>query len=169
MGTQSVSEAFRNMGQNILLSLADITFQLLVLEPIIKRVRDALSDDSSGSSGGLGGILGSLFGSSSTIPTLGPETTFSMGGEFVAVPSLADGGIATRPTLAVVGDAGPEIIAPLPRKDLFSQPGVEVNILGGIVPQRPGMTERDVVQIGLKQLDTVGGPWLNTIAQRTIR
>lgn len=53
--------------------------------------------------GGFTGILGSLLGI----------------GVKAAVPFLADGGITTRPTLAMIGEAGPEAVVPLNKMNAF--------------------------------------------------
>ena len=171
LGTQSVSDGFRNMAQNVLLSIADITFQLLVIEPLIKRVRDSLNAATS-TGGGIGGFLSAFFGGSSGAITsaVGGTPTFSIagaGGGFAAVPLLADGAIATRPTLAMIGDAGPEAVIPLPRKDLLGSntPNVTVTINGDITPKQPNLTKDQIVQIGYEQFNE-RGLWMNAVEQR---
>ena len=51
-----------------------------------------------------------------------------MGG--IDIPGFADGGIVTRPTLAMVGEKGPEAIVPLGRGGGVG--GVTVNVTGGL-------------------------------------
>jgi SLT domain-containing protein len=54
-------------------------------------------------------------------------------GNFVGginIPGFADGGIVTRPTLAMVGEKGPEAIVPLNRGGGVG--GVTVNVTGGL-------------------------------------
>jgi hypothetical protein len=46
--------------------------------------------------------------------------------EFPKIPALADGGIVTGPTLALIGEAGPEAVVPLDR--MGSMGGGDVNI-----------------------------------------
>ena len=48
----------------------------------------------------------------------------------VDIPGFADGGIVTRPTLAMVGEKGPEAIVPLGRGGGVG--GVTVNVTGGL-------------------------------------
>ena len=43
---------------------------------------------------------------------------------------VADGGIVTRPTLAMVGERGPEAVIPLNRANAMG--GVTVNVTGGL-------------------------------------
>jgi hypothetical protein len=47
-----------------------------------------------------------------------------------AIPRLADGGIVTGPTLAMIGEAGPEAVIPLNR--MGSGGGITVNVMGGL-------------------------------------
>jgi hypothetical protein len=50
------------------------------------------------------------------------------------IPYLADGGIVTGPTLAVVGEAGPEVVIPLDRLGSMGAGGgnnVTINVNGG--------------------------------------
>jgi hypothetical protein len=48
----------------------------------------------------------------------------------IDIPGFADGGIVTRPTLAMVGEKGPEAIVPLGRGGGVG--GVTVNVTGGL-------------------------------------
>lgn len=50
----------------------------------------------------------------------------------VAIPKLAKGGIVTAPTLALIGEAGPEAVVPLDRYDTSSP--VVINISGALDP-----------------------------------
>ena len=47
------------------------------------------------------------------------------------IPELADGGIVTRPTLALVGEAGPEAVVPLNRTRGMGITNVTINVNGG--------------------------------------
>lgn len=63
--------------------------------------------------GGKGGFFHQLFSSDATLnqeafDQLGKEGEFSR-----AIPKLASGGIVNRPTLALIGEAGPEAVVPL--------------------------------------------------------
>jgi len=63
-----------------------------------------------------------------TIPSWVP----GVGGKGFAVPNipkLADGGIVTGPTLAIIGEAGPEAVVPLDRAGGMG--GVTINVNGG--------------------------------------
>lgn len=54
------------------------------------------------------------------------------------IPLLADGGIVTGPTLAVVGEAGPEAVIPLNRAGNMGLggPNVTVNVYGTVIEER---------------------------------
>lgn len=52
----------------------------------------------------------------------------------VNIPELADGGIVSRPTLALIGEAGPEAVVPLSRGAGFATGGVNITVNGAIDP-----------------------------------
>lgn len=48
------------------------------------------------------------------------------------VPLLAEGGIVTTPTLAMIGEAGPEAVIPLNKSEMIgSSPNITINVNGG--------------------------------------
>lgn len=57
---------------------------------------------------------------------------FNFGG--INIPGFAKGGIVTRPTLAMIGESGPEAVVPLsgPNAGNFGGGGVTVNVTGGL-------------------------------------
>ena len=69
------------------------------------------------------------------IPTLGSVGFGRMGddnggsGGRMAIPAMANGGIVTSPTLALIGEAGPEAVVPLNRANGMG--GVTINVNGG--------------------------------------
>lgn len=84
----------------------------------------------------LGGATISLpFGKSFTVPSVTLSTP--------DIPFLADGGIVTRPTLAVIGEAGPEAVVPLSRDHgLGSSVTVNVHVDGTFnLTDRSGMQQ----------------------------
>jgi hypothetical protein len=50
--------------------------------------------------------------------------------EFPKIPALADGGIVTGPTLALIGEAGPEAVVPLDRYNGGGGANVTINVQG---------------------------------------
>jgi hypothetical protein len=71
--------------------------------------------------GGLGPAIGNLFdfGGSKSVPR----------GGGLNIPKMANGGIVTGPTLALIGEAGPEAVVPLNRAGGMG--GVTINVNGG--------------------------------------
>jgi hypothetical protein len=49
-----------------------------------------------------------------------------------SIPKMADGGIVTGPTLAMIGEAGPEAVIPLSQMGRMGGGGVTVNVTGGL-------------------------------------
>jgi len=48
----------------------------------------------------------------------------------VSIPRLADGGIVTAPTLALIGEAGPEAVIPLNRAGGMGGNTITINVQG---------------------------------------
>jgi phage-related protein len=76
------------------------------------------------------------------------------------IPHLAKGGVVTRPTLALIGEDGPEAVVPLgaknrPRGQMPAGGGVVININGALDPVAVG---RQVEQILIKHVQNVGRP-----------
>ena len=62
------------------------------------------------------------------VPQLGGSTKPAPGRP--SIPRMAEGGIVTSPTLALIGEAGPEAVVPLDRMNTGG--GVTVNVTGGL-------------------------------------
>ena len=78
-----------------------------------------------GGGGGIGGVLSRMLGTAKTvIPGLGALT-----GLIGNIPGLAEGGIVTGPTLALIGEAGPEAVVPLDRGGAMGN--ITINVNGG--------------------------------------
>ena len=70
------------------------------------------------------------------------------------IPMLADGGIVTRPTLAMVGEAGPEAVIPL--SGARSMMGnITVNVQGSVISERDLV---ETVRVGLVKSQRNGSP-----------
>lgn len=99
---------------------------------VVKGIVDAV--------GGIAGALGDLFGQ---------DWHFSMPSEPPLIPKLAKGGLATAPTLAVVGDnknakSDPEVIAPLSTlKSMLLPPAIKA--LSGSENTQPQDKEKDIL------------------------
>jgi exonuclease VII small subunit len=74
--------------------------------------------------GFLGGAFRNFFGGGG-----GGSTNTSRPGGGMAIPKMADGGMVTGPTLALIGEAGPEAVVPLDR--MGGMGNVTINVNGG--------------------------------------
>jgi len=63
------------------------------------------------------------------VPQLGKTANTPAPGR-MSIPRLADGGIVSSPTLALIGEAGPEAVVPLDR--MATGGGVTINVTGGL-------------------------------------
>ena len=63
------------------------------------------------------------------VPKLGKTSNTPAPGR-MNIPRLADGGIVSSPTLALIGEAGPEAVVPLDR--MGTGGGVTINVTGGL-------------------------------------
>ena len=55
--------------------------------------------------------------------------------QFPSIPALAEGGIVNRPTLALIGEAGPEAVVPLSGKNGMMG-GITINVAGSVISER---------------------------------
>jgi hypothetical protein len=84
-----------------------------------------------------------------------PDWVPGLGGKGFSVPNipmLADGGIVTGPTLALIGEAGPEAVVPLDRAGGFGN--VTINVNAAVADARLG----DVIVDALRQYNRRSGP-----------
>jgi hypothetical protein len=63
------------------------------------------------------------------VPQLGKTSNTPAPGR-MSIPRLAEGGIVSSPTLALIGEAGPEAVVPLDR--MQSGGGITINVTGGL-------------------------------------
>lgn len=105
LGTQSFGQAFANMGMNILASLNEMIFKMLVLEPLLKSLKAAFT----GGGAGVGGLFGGLFGGSAG----GFDFAALTPGLDAIGMGLAEGGIVTRPGVSKLAEVEPEAVIPL--------------------------------------------------------
>lgn len=64
----------------------------------------------------------------------------------IEIPKLADGGIVSRPTLALIGEAGPEAVVPLGRGSGFATGGITVNVSGALDPVAVARQIQDILR-----------------------
>jgi len=81
-------------------------------------------------------LIGVVLGPVSGIPALnslfggGAGSNKQTPSSGVSIPKMASGGIVTSPTLALIGEAGPEAVVPLSKLDNMGN-GVTINVNGG--------------------------------------
>lgn len=78
--------------------------------------------------GNVANILGGLPDLSKLVPS-GPATPTPAPGRF-NIPRMAEGGIVSSPTLALIGEAGPEAVVPLDR--MRTGGDITINVTGGL-------------------------------------
>lgn len=82
-----------------------------------------------------------------TVPSWVP----GVGGRGFHIPELAQGGIVTRPTLALIGEAGPEAVVPLNRVGSGSgEVNITINVQGSV------LSERDLLRVVRDELQRGG-------------
>lgn len=72
----------------------------------------------------------------------------------ITIPLFADGGIVTKPTLGMVGEAGPEAIIPLNKFRSMGRQEIVVNVRGELTGDRRGLSSAFNVQ---KRLESTYG------------
>ena len=169
----SIREFFSGLGRTIVSQI----LQGILAQQLIMPIEEALlgmagPERRRAMRGGLGGLLGGfgrlfglggLFGGAGGFGAGGFGAAglgtgdFPLGkggylpGNFMPVATLRrfqTGGVASRPTLGLIGEEGPEIVARMKpgRAGDFSG-GVTVNIMGDIVPRQPNMRPQDVILV----------------------
>lgn len=123
---------------NIFNGIANILSQMAA-KALMDMARVAIESSGLFGSGGGGGFLSSMFGWIGSLFGFGGG---SSGGTFTGmvggytpsaalpgyIPAMQHGGIVTKPTLALVGEAGPEKIIPLDRADEFEGRSIHIHI-----------------------------------------
>lgn len=142
--------AWKRAAENVQDALANLLYNLMtqtrnardILRSLVSSMLQILSQlAASAIIRGAGSLLGSAFGGLGLFSGLaglfggGGSTGFALGGaaQYTTgvsglIPMLQHGGIVTKPTLAVVGEAGPEAVIPLSKMEP-KKPEVEVQVV----------------------------------------
>ena len=115
-GTADTASAFRAMATDILSSLAQ-----LAMNQVFMQIANA--------------ILPALGGAAAGGATPTPTSNWTPAG---GVPAMADGGVVSRPTFALIGEKGPEAVIPLDQLRSGRGGGTTLNM---VVQPSPGMDE----------------------------
>jgi len=109
-GTQDIGDAFRQLAIDVVQALIKMTQEAILSNNQISKTGSGGIFETliTSFSGGLGGLF-----SSPSIPTLpvAPPSALSLPG--ISVPTMARGRLVTSPTLALIGEEGPEAVVPL--------------------------------------------------------
>ncbi|MBT6048966.1 MAG: hypothetical protein HOG49_19380, partial [Candidatus Scalindua sp.] len=122
---------------NILESFSRMLIQMAIKTQFVQPILGGLFGAAGGGSGG--GLIGDLFGN---VVSSGGVTTHSQLGKYTVSEGsggaifglgkpMAEGGVATKPTAGIFGEAGAEALIPLDRfKDFQGGSNVQINIIG---------------------------------------
>jgi hypothetical protein len=118
--------------------------------------------------GGAAGRLGSMLKISDAIygailpSSDGPSGSSGLGGDLMrelkGIPAMAAGGIVTGPTLALIGEAGPEAVIPLDRAGGMG--GINITVNAGLVssPDQVGQQIIEAIQKAQRRSGPVFAP-----------
>jgi gas vesicle protein len=77
------------------------------------------------------------------VPLVGGK---SFGIDLDTIPLLAEGGIVNRPTLAMIGEAGPEAVVPLSKMGGMGGGSIVINVAGSVIQEKDlAITVRDSI------------------------
>ncbi len=110
-GTTTLSQAFDKMGQSIVLSLTEVIIKrgFLQLENAFFQMLEDMAQTAQRS-----GLWGAIIGAIGSLVTGVGGASSGGGAEQLSGPPAGQrGAIVTRPTLALIGEAGPEALVPL--------------------------------------------------------
>ena len=140
--------------------IADMAVKITIIQPMMKALfGQAAGGEGSGLVGALAGAVGTWIGGNVGTPTTTtPQSAY--GGTFnpQGFPTTAEGGIVTKPTARIFGEAGPEAIIPLDRmSQVMGSIGgggsnVEINIIGA--PEGTRVEESESEQGG-RSIDVI--------------
>lgn len=119
-GTKSANDAFKDFGKQMLRSIVDFFTQWLTYQVMAQGLQVIMQATVGAMAAGLAAAwapaaaLASLAtaGSNAAPAQAGLTSTVALA-EFLAVPKFAEGGIVDKPTLALIGEEGPEAVVPL--------------------------------------------------------
>ncbi len=140
--------------------IADMAVKITIIQPMMQALfGQAAGGSGSGIVGALAGAVGTWIGGNVGTPTTTtPQSAY--GGTFnpQGFPTTAEGGIVTKPTARIFGEAGPEAIIPLDRmSQVMGSIGgggsnVEINIIGA--PEGTRVEESESEQGG-RSIDVI--------------
>ena len=112
-GMKSASNAIKDIGASLRQLIRDLIATIAkaaILAAILALIPGAGAAVGAGSGAGFGAIFGRVLGGMS------------------GMPAMAEGGIVNRPTVALIGERGPEAVVPLNKLRSLHPPNIEVNV-----------------------------------------
>ncbi len=121
-----IADFFADIGRQIIQALLNAAIQALIIDPLVKNLKDLLATTTGPGGGGGKSFLGQAGGFLGAIGSIGNLFGFAKGGvvlsgagpqqAFADIPPTAlrrfqNGGIVRGPTLGVIGEEGDEIVA----------------------------------------------------------
>lgn len=158
-GTLSGKEAAQQLGQSLVKMVVDFVAQFVIAHTIGKALQAAalafgiVTANTLALAWSSAAAFVSLatFGANAGPAAAGITSTVGLA-TALAIPKLAEGGIVDRPTIALIGEAGPEAVTPLDKISGVGATGVQIGNVEIIIQ---GSVDRDnidelVEKIGLK-------------------
>ncbi len=147
---KGVAEDVKDIGKNILGLIGDVIESAATgIANIAKGAVNVVIDGLNKAIGGINKAIG----------LLNKVNPFDDVPRVPNIPRLASGGIVTQPTLALIGEAGPEAVVPLNRASGFGQ-GITINIEAGLVstPDQVGQQIIEAIQRAQRRSGPVFAP-----------
>jgi hypothetical protein len=151
-GTQTAAQAVKNLGTQLI----EMVVRWMVQRRLASLLSGMMEKTTSASSVASAAVVAAAWSKAAamvSLATMGANTAPAMAGmgamtafaQAASIPALANGGIVTRPTLALIGEGkGPEAVIPLDRMGgLGGRPNVTVNVVnnsGAQVAAKPNVT-----------------------------
>ena len=135
MGTKTWTQAFQDLGKQMIEMVLNYTIQWGVFELLQLARGAAMGAAQIAQAFTVGNATAAAyapaaafaeimsFGGASVPADAGLVSTFALA-EALSFPKMAEGGIVTRPTIAMIGEAGPEAVVPLGK----GKGGVNINV-----------------------------------------
>jgi phage-related protein len=148
--SENVSEALVNIGEFIINKI--VAGAKAVASGLTTALKTIINGAITVVNAGIRGVNGASSVINAIIPGGDPV------GKIPLIPKLAKGGIVTQPTLALIGEAGPEAVVPLDRAGGMG--GITINIEAGLVstPDQVGQQIIEAIQRAQRRSGPVFAP-----------
>ncbi len=137
-GTKSVKEAFADLGRAMIKTITDFLAEQIIAATIGKLLQTAATAASVAQAATIAAAWApaaafvslATFGSNAIAAAtgIGSVTALTTALSIPKPVAMAEGGVVTRPTLALIGEAGPEAVVPLGASGGMRNINIEVNI-----------------------------------------